>query len=145
MSKMGVMRLLQDILANLVSSAISAFIVWCATVVIRSTKSASDATQSEQKYSRKAIKAQFFACLVLLPLSLSVGLLIPAPLVIKTATDVLLTAGRVMCFIIAFCAFMLAWGAFDAAFVFLDQGYDLPQVPPWVIRMLMTEDEIREL
>ena len=35
--------------------------------------------------------------------------------------------------------------SFDAAFVFLDQGYDLPQVPPWVIRMLMTEDEIREL
>lgn len=23
-----------------------------------------------------------------------------------------------MCFIIAFCAFILAWGAFDAAFVF---------------------------
>lgn len=35
--------------------------------------------------------------------------------------------------------------SFDAAFVFLDQGYDLPQIPPWVIKMLMTEDEIREL
>lgn len=35
--------------------------------------------------------------------------------------------------------------SFDSAFVFLDQGYDLPQVPPWVIKMLMTEDEIREL
>ena len=35
--------------------------------------------------------------------------------------------------------------SFDSAFVFLDQGYDLPQIPPWVIKMLMTEDEIREL
>ena len=35
--------------------------------------------------------------------------------------------------------------SFDAVFVFLDQGYDLPQIPPWVIKMLMTEDEIREL
>ena len=35
--------------------------------------------------------------------------------------------------------------SFDAAFVFLNQGYDLPQIPPWVIKMLMTEDEIREL
>ena len=33
---------------------------------------------------------------------------------------------------------------YDTAFVFLDQGYDLPEVPPWVIKMLMTEDEIKE-
>lgn len=31
---------------------------------------------------------------------------------------------------------------YDAAFVFLDQGYDLPEVPPWVIKMIMTEDEV---
>jgi len=35
--------------------------------------------------------------------------------------------------------------AYDTAFVFLDQGYDLPEVPPWAIRMLLTEDEIRML
>ena len=33
---------------------------------------------------------------------------------------------------------------YDTAFLFLDQGYDLPEVPPWAIKMLMTEDEIRE-
>lgn len=35
--------------------------------------------------------------------------------------------------------------AYDTAFIFLDQGYDLPEVPPWAIRMLLTEDEIRML
>lgn len=34
---------------------------------------------------------------------------------------------------------------YDAAFVFLDQGYELPDVPSWVIKMVLTEDEIREL
>lgn len=32
---------------------------------------------------------------------------------------------------------------FDAAFVFLDQGYELPQVPPWAMKVLLKEDEIR--
>lgn len=34
---------------------------------------------------------------------------------------------------------------YDAAFVFLDQGYELPEVPSWVIKMVLTEDEIREI
>ncbi len=33
---------------------------------------------------------------------------------------------------------------YDAAFVFLDQGYDLPEVPVWAIKMVLSEDEIRE-
>ncbi len=32
--------------------------------------------------------------------------------------------------------------AYDAAFVFLDQGYPLPDVPPWAIKMILKEDEI---
>lgn len=35
--------------------------------------------------------------------------------------------------------------AYDTAFIFLDQGYDLPDIPPWVIKMLLTEEEIRML
>ena len=33
---------------------------------------------------------------------------------------------------------------YDAAFVFLDQGYELPEVPVWAIKMILKEDEIRE-
>lgn len=33
---------------------------------------------------------------------------------------------------------------YDAAFVFLDQGYELPDIPVWAIKMLLTEDEIQE-
>ena len=33
---------------------------------------------------------------------------------------------------------------YDAAFVFLDQGYELPDVPVWAIKMILKEDEIRE-
>ena len=32
---------------------------------------------------------------------------------------------------------------YDAAFVFLDQGRELPDIPPWVIRLILTEEEIR--
>lgn len=32
---------------------------------------------------------------------------------------------------------------YETAFVFLDQGRDLPDIPPWVIRMILTEEEIR--
>ncbi len=32
---------------------------------------------------------------------------------------------------------------YEAAFVFLDQGRDLPNIPPWVIRLILTEEEIR--
>ncbi len=35
--------------------------------------------------------------------------------------------------------------AYDTAFIFLDQGYDLPEIPPWVIKMILTEEEIRLL
>ncbi|MBQ9059786.1 MAG: metallopeptidase [Firmicutes bacterium] len=35
--------------------------------------------------------------------------------------------------------------AYDAAFVFLDQGYELPEVPVWAIKMILKEDEIMEL
>ena len=34
--------------------------------------------------------------------------------------------------------------AYDAAFIFLDQGYELPEVPVWAIKMILKEDEIRE-
>ncbi|MBQ9015081.1 MAG: metallopeptidase [Firmicutes bacterium] len=34
--------------------------------------------------------------------------------------------------------------AYDAAFVFLDQGYELPEVPVWAIRMVLREDEIQQ-
>ena len=33
---------------------------------------------------------------------------------------------------------------YDAAFIFLDQGYELPDVPAWVIKMVLKEDEIIE-
>lgn len=33
---------------------------------------------------------------------------------------------------------------YDAAFIFLDQGYDLPEVPVWAIKAILSEDEIRE-
>lgn len=32
---------------------------------------------------------------------------------------------------------------YDAAFIFLDQGYELPEVPVWAIKMILKEDEIR--
>ena len=34
--------------------------------------------------------------------------------------------------------------AYDAALIFLDQGYELPEVPVWAIKMILKEDEIRE-
>lgn len=34
---------------------------------------------------------------------------------------------------------------YDAAFVLLDQGYELPEVPPWAVKIILTEDEIREM
>ncbi len=34
--------------------------------------------------------------------------------------------------------------AYDSVFVFLDQGYDLPEVPVWVIKMILREDQIME-
>ena len=33
--------------------------------------------------------------------------------------------------------------AYDTAFIFLDQGYELPEVPPWAMRVIMTEDELK--
>lgn len=33
---------------------------------------------------------------------------------------------------------------YDAAFIFLDQGYEPPEVPVWAIKMILKEDEIRE-
>ena len=33
---------------------------------------------------------------------------------------------------------------YDAAFIFLDQGYELPEVPVWAIKMILTDDEIKE-
>ncbi|MBQ9155408.1 MAG: metallopeptidase [Eubacterium sp.] len=35
--------------------------------------------------------------------------------------------------------------AYETAFVFLDQGYDLPDLPPWAIKVVMTEDELKLL
>mgnify|MGYP001430084225 CR=1 FL=1 len=32
---------------------------------------------------------------------------------------------------------------YDACFIFLDQGHELPEVPVWAIKMLLKEDEIR--
>ncbi|MBQ6583038.1 MAG: metallopeptidase [Mogibacterium sp.] len=32
---------------------------------------------------------------------------------------------------------------YDACFVFLDQGYDLPDVPVWAIKMILKEDQIQ--
>ncbi|MBQ6622237.1 MAG: metallopeptidase [Mogibacterium sp.] len=32
---------------------------------------------------------------------------------------------------------------YDACFVFLDQGYDLPEVPVWAIKMILKEDQIQ--
>lgn len=34
--------------------------------------------------------------------------------------------------------------AYDSVFVFLDRGYDLPEVPVWVIKMILREDQIME-
>lgn len=33
---------------------------------------------------------------------------------------------------------------YDAAFIFLDQGYELPDVPVWAIKMILKEDEIEQ-
>ena len=33
---------------------------------------------------------------------------------------------------------------YDAAFIFLDQGYELPEVPVWAIKMILKEDEIQQ-
>lgn len=34
---------------------------------------------------------------------------------------------------------------YEAAFVFLDQGRELPDVPPWAIKILMTETDVKDL
>ena len=34
--------------------------------------------------------------------------------------------------------------AYEAAFVFLDQGREIPDVPVWAMRVLLTEDAIRQ-
>ena len=34
--------------------------------------------------------------------------------------------------------------SYDSAFVFLDQGYELPDVPVWAIKMVLKEDEIEQ-
>lgn len=31
---------------------------------------------------------------------------------------------------------------YETAFIFLDQGRDLPDIPPWVLRLMLTEEEI---
>ena len=35
--------------------------------------------------------------------------------------------------------------AYPTAFVFLDQGHEIPGVPPWAIRLVLKEDEIHDL
>lgn len=111
-------NLLQDVLANLVSSAISALFIWLLGAVLKSFRSGNAPAAKRRRYSRKALEKQFLIWLVLLPCFLAAGFLIPAPLFAETALDVLLMSGRVLCFIVAFYSFLFAWGAFSAAIEF---------------------------
>ncbi len=31
---------------------------------------------------------------------------------------------------------------YETAFIFIEEGFDLPEVPPWAIRLVLREDEL---
>lgn len=112
--------MLQDIITNIITTAICAFLGFVLQAV---TKSINEREKNENshrrtKHSRVIVKKQFFICFISLPILVAIGVLIPTPLSPKTGMDLLFMSAKVVCFLGAFYSFIFAWGAFSAAFEF---------------------------
>lgn len=118
--------LLNDVVSNLIASAVCAFFGFIVSVIVKAMNSEDEKEPLHKmaKYSHKLVKTQFYVCLVALPISVTVGFLIPTSLVEHTLVRIVLMFAKVACFITAFYSFIFAWGAFSAAFEFYPK--DIP-------------------
>lgn len=112
--------MLKDIITNIITTAIFAFLGFMLQVVVKSMneREKNENLHSQIKHSRTLVKKQFFICFISLPIFVAIGVLILAPLSPKTVMDFLFMSAKVVCFLVAFYAFIFAWGAFSAAFEF---------------------------
>lgn len=119
-------KLLDDVISNLIASSVCAFFGFIVSVIVKAMNSEDEEEtfRKRAKYSHKLVKTQFYVCLVALPISVTVGFLIPSSLLGDTLLRIALMFAKVACFIIAFYSFIFAWGAFSAAFEFYPK--DIP-------------------
>lgn len=96
---------IEAVIANIITSAISAFFVFLFKKILKAIQYDSPPRAT---HTKSFLQKYFLTCAVLAPLSLTAGCLMPVNLPLI----------KILCFLAAFYSFIFEWGSFDAAISF---------------------------